>query len=51
LSASDRESVPSLRIILGGGHRVLETLGSRESIHWRSQATVFVETPKSPISP
>jgi transposase len=51
LSASDRESVPSLKFILGGGHRVLETLGSRESIHRRSQATVFVETPKSPISP
>jgi hypothetical protein len=41
LSASDRESVPFLGIILGGGHRVLETLGSRESIHRTSQATVL----------
>ena len=33
LSVSGRESVPPLGTILGGGGRVLETLGSRGSIH------------------
>ena len=42
LSACDRESVPSWDHPCGG-RRVLETLGSRESINRKSQATVLLK--------